>query len=129
MARLAVAIGDVNGDGKPDLATANYDGGTVSVLANKGDGSFQAKIDHADPGASFRSVAIGDLNGDRRPDLATANGETDDVIRFRQHDRRLQGAERQEEGTAGREAGARLEAIAASARSAAPTRRASRRAV
>ncbi len=52
------------------------------MLANKGDGSFQARVDHADAGASFRSVAIGDLNGDRRPDLATANGDTDDVTVF-----------------------------------------------
>ena len=43
----SVAIGDLNGDGKPDLATANSDANTVSVLANRGDGSFQAKLDYA----------------------------------------------------------------------------------
>jgi hypothetical protein len=41
-----VAIGDLNGDGKPDLATANYHSSTVSVLANRGDGSFEAKRDY-----------------------------------------------------------------------------------
>ena len=30
----SVAIGDVNGDGKQDLVTANLDASTVSVLAN-----------------------------------------------------------------------------------------------
>jgi hypothetical protein len=30
-----VAIGDLNRDGKPDLATAGYDAGSVSVLLNK----------------------------------------------------------------------------------------------
>ena len=39
--------GDLNGDGKPDLATANAVADSVSVLINRGDGSFQAKIDYA----------------------------------------------------------------------------------
>jgi hypothetical protein len=68
---VSVAIGDLNGDGKPDLATAN-DANTVSVLLNSGDGSFQAKLDY-ETGGGPGSVAIGDLNGDGSPDLATAN--------------------------------------------------------
>src|SRR5205809_482726 len=40
---LSVAIGDLNGDGKPDLATANN---TVSVLLGNGDGSFGMKTDY-----------------------------------------------------------------------------------
>jgi FG-GAP-like repeat/PASTA domain/FG-GAP repeat len=74
---LSVAIGDLNGDGKPDLATANY-GGSVSVLPNRGDGSFQAKLDYY-PGFGPRSVAIADLNGDRKRDLATANAGANSV--------------------------------------------------
>ena len=71
----SVAIGDLNGDGKPDLATAN---GTVSVLLNRGDGSFQAKRDYKTAGAN--SVAIGDLNGDGKPDLATAGANSVSVL-------------------------------------------------
>ena len=74
---VSVAIGDLNGDGKPDLATANDAGSSVSVLANRGNGSFRAKRDYTTGAAPF-SVAIGDLNGDRKPDLATANFGTDD---------------------------------------------------
>jgi hypothetical protein len=70
---IAIAIGDLNGDGKPELAVTNADADTVSVLPNRGDGTFQAHLDYAtglDPG----SIAIGDLNGDGKPELATANG-------------------------------------------------------
>ena len=42
------------------------------MLLNRGDGSFQAKVDYA-TGPGPNSVAIGDLNGDGKPDLATAN--------------------------------------------------------
>jgi hypothetical protein len=65
-------MGDLNGDGKPDLATANYYANSVSVLPNRGDGSFEARLDYATGNAPW-SVAIGDLNGDGKPDLATAN--------------------------------------------------------
>ena len=78
----SIAIGDLNGDGKPDLATANNGGGvnTVSVLLNAGDPSFQAKVDYRTGGRGGRlSVAIGDLNGDGNPDLATANESANSV--------------------------------------------------
>jgi hypothetical protein len=67
-----VAIGDLNGDGKPDLATANYFANSISVLLNRGDGRFEARLDYATGNAPW-SVAIGDLNGDGKSDLATAN--------------------------------------------------------
>jgi FG-GAP-like repeat len=64
---VSVAIGDLNGDGKLDLATANDNAdGTVSVLVNRGDGSFRAKRDFRTGDGPF-SVAIGDLNGDGIP--------------------------------------------------------------
>jgi hypothetical protein len=42
---FSVAIGDLNGDGKPDLVTVNFAANTISVLANGGDGSFQTRLD------------------------------------------------------------------------------------
>ena len=71
-----VAIGDLDGDGKPDLATANETGASVSVLRNTttpgsiNSGSFAAKIDFA-TASNPVGIAIGDLDGDGRPDLAT----------------------------------------------------------
>jgi len=67
-----VAIGDLNGDGKPDLVTANYGSNTVSVLLGDGNGTFGAKSDFA-TGSNPYSVAIGDLNGDGKSDLAVTN--------------------------------------------------------
>ena len=69
------AIGDLDGDGKPDLAVANANGGSVSVLRNtstSGSLSFDAKVDF-NTGTSPYTVAIGDLDGDGKPDLAVAN--------------------------------------------------------
>src|SRR5262249_2384305 len=39
-APFAVTVGDLNGDGEPDLAVANVDSGSVSILIGKGNGSF-----------------------------------------------------------------------------------------
>jgi hypothetical protein len=67
----SIAVGDLNGDGHPDLVTANSGVGanTVSVLFNRGDGSFQAKVDLPAGRRPF-FIAVGDLNGDGHPDLA-----------------------------------------------------------
>jgi hypothetical protein len=67
----SVAIADLTGDTKRDLAVANEEG-PVSVLLNRGDGRFQAKLDYRSGGMP-ESLVIGDLNGDQRPDLAIAS--------------------------------------------------------
>jgi hypothetical protein len=67
-----VAIGDLNADGKLDLAVANFSSGTVSVLLGNGNGTFGAKRDYA-TGVNPVCVGIGDVNGDGKPDLAVVN--------------------------------------------------------
>ncbi|HEY7374593.1 MAG TPA: VCBS repeat-containing protein [Polyangia bacterium] len=67
---LGVALGDLNGDGKADIAAAS--GTSVSVLLNGGTGVFGAPVS-AGAGTNPASIAVGDLNGDGEPDLAVAN--------------------------------------------------------
>ena len=71
-------IGDVNGDGKPDLAAAVTNSNVVSVLLSNGNGAFGARTDFG-TGSQPWSVAIGDVNGDGKPDLATANANASTV--------------------------------------------------
>jgi len=68
----SVAIGDLNRDGKADLAVANTVSNTMSVLLNKGRGSFERSRFYGTGNGPYR-LAIGDLNGDDRPDVAVAN--------------------------------------------------------
>jgi hypothetical protein len=57
------------------------DPNTVSVLRNRGDGSFEARLNYG-TGRGPASVAIGDLNGDGKPDLVTANFSANTVSVF-----------------------------------------------
>src|SRR5256885_8651870 len=78
-----VEVGDLNGDGKPDLAVANLcrsgndcsvdDTGEVSVLLGNGDGTFQAAMRYGSGGFSPMSVAIADVSRDGKADLLVAN--------------------------------------------------------
>jgi hypothetical protein len=74
----SVAIGDLDGDGVPDLAVSNIFSDDVSVLIGNGDGTFQTQLRFG-AGDGPQSVAIGDLDGDGVPDLAVANGNSTDV--------------------------------------------------
>ena len=71
----SISIGDLDGDGRPDLALANLSYGSVSVLRNistPGAVNFEPKVDFTAEMNAF-SISMGDLDGDGRPDLAVAN--------------------------------------------------------
>ncbi len=72
-----VAAGDLNADGKLDLAVPNANSNTASVFLGNGDGTFQSKVDFPTDLSTISStplsVAVGDFNGDGRTDLAALN--------------------------------------------------------
>jgi hypothetical protein len=64
--------GDFNGDNKPDLAIGNVLSRNVSVLLNKGDGTFDNAVYYATD-FNPESVVAADLNNDGKLDLAVGN--------------------------------------------------------
>lgn len=63
---------DFNGDNKTDLAVANVLGFNVSVLINKGDGTFNASVFYPVQN-NPETIATADLNADGKLDLAVGN--------------------------------------------------------
>ncbi|MEA2238336.1 MAG: hypothetical protein QOC81_3060 [Thermoanaerobaculia bacterium] len=74
----SVAVGDLNGDGKPDLVTANSGANNVSIELGVGDGTFVPSGTY-NTGSAPNAVTVGDFNRDGRLDLATANSGSNDV--------------------------------------------------
>ncbi len=66
-----VKTGDFNGDGKPDLITAN--GSSVSVLLNTGTGNFALPANFNTGATHSTYLTLGDFNNDTKLDVAVAN--------------------------------------------------------
>jgi beta-glucanase (GH16 family) len=69
----AIAVGDLNADGRPDLVPANSSSGDVSVLLGDGRGAFTETVVPITSSGSPGGVALGDLDGDGKLDIVTAN--------------------------------------------------------
>jgi hypothetical protein len=73
----AVTLGDLDGDGRPDLALAD-DSGNVDVRL-AGAGGVLGALARYGVGMIPDAIAIGDLDGDGKPDLVVANDNTGDM--------------------------------------------------
>jgi hypothetical protein len=76
-----IAIGDLDGDGRPDLAVINSGSGNASALSvfrntsTGGSLSFGTRSDISTGRGSY-DVAIGDINGDGKPDIVVTSGNS-----------------------------------------------------
>jgi hypothetical protein len=78
-----VAVGDLNGDGYPDIVVTDSNGGNIDVLLGNGDGTFQTPVAYGTgndgdtapfPDGTFpQGVSLGDLNGDGVLDAVIGN--------------------------------------------------------
>jgi hypothetical protein len=75
----SVAAGDLNNDGRPDLAVAEGDVG-VAVLLNKGSGKFAKPVVYPVNPANIANVIIAELNHDNHPDLVVATFDAVGVL-------------------------------------------------
>ena len=67
---LTIALGDLDGDGSPDLVVGLRAG--IAIWLNDGSGAFGSPTIYEHP-SPMSSVAIGDLNGDSVPDIVAAS--------------------------------------------------------
>jgi hypothetical protein len=90
-APFGVAIGDVNGDGKPDLAVINSPASTtdrtgkngLTILLGDGTGKFtMTKASPYEAGKIPNRVAIGDVNGDGVNDIVTSDNDSNRIYLF-----------------------------------------------
>jgi len=78
--QCSVAVGDLNGDGKLDLAIATSSTNSVTILFGNGDGTFTpATSPSPATGEQPQSIVAGDFNGDGKLDLAIANAADNTV--------------------------------------------------
>lgn len=75
-----VTTGDINGDGKPDLVSANNND-SFDVATNAGNGIFVSNATYS-VGGQIHSIAVADINGDGKPDIILANNNNNTVIIF-----------------------------------------------
>src|SRR5580692_2121543 len=69
----AVAVGDFNGDGIPDLAVVDANDRQLAIILGLGKGSFSAPVHYYNAPGYPSAIVAGDFNRDGKLDLAVAS--------------------------------------------------------
>ncbi len=72
---FTVMVRDMDGDGRPDIITANKDGNTAQVFLNSGSMgnlTFNSSVVTLSTGNRPYTIAVDDLDGDGKPDIVAA---------------------------------------------------------
>jgi len=78
-----MAVGDLNGDGRADLAVSRDSANSITIFLGHGDGTFEESS--LVSGSMPTGIAIGDFNVDGDQDVAVADFDSDDVSLFPGH--------------------------------------------
>lgn len=84
----ALSTRDLDGDGKPEIASSSEDEGTISIFRNTSTpgsinlGSFAAKVDFT-AGIHPEAMVIADFDGDNKPDIAVSNQVSNSISVFK----------------------------------------------
>ena len=74
-----VRTGDLDGDGKLDLAVENYGTASISFYKNISSPGSISLVNRVDSPSTATSITFADLNGDGKPDISTGNGQTGNI--------------------------------------------------
>ena len=77
----SLAVGDIDGDGKPDIVTANTASNTVTVLRNTSINGFVSFADDIEfpTGEHPNGVFLADIDGDGKLDIVVTNWKSNNI--------------------------------------------------
>ena len=81
-----VVVADFNGDGKPDIATSNPTGKSVSVALGRGAGAFNAPASISLGTVQPNSIAAGAFTSGGKPDIVVTDGVSNIEMLFHNGD-------------------------------------------